>query len=249
VYALNPKNVVRFRESAVGGSAMGDKSDRIDRKVIATYLAAFHPQLRPLSAYGGTLRRSSGCASPARIASAWSKSPPAADEAQRTAGDFESVLPGVSRVFRPSGKRHRLGFPAVRLRRTTQNSAFGPPKAEALKPGKLKGWLKRNQYGSAEGGSRLEEMQAALTAPVLPVAEHLQSAKAARVRYLAASLLALNAEIAEREKQLTTLFESLPEAERYQSLPGAGPTLAPSLLACLGRDPESAEGGWDKLEP
>jgi hypothetical protein len=62
-------------------------------------------------------------------------------------------------------------------------------------------------------------MQAALSAPLLPVAEHLQNAKAARIRYLAASLLALNAEIAEREKQLTTLFESLPEVQCDQSLP------------------------------
>lgn len=85
---------------------------------------------------------------------------------------------------------------------------------------------------------RWESMQAALTEAVLPVAEHLQVAKEGLVRYLATALLTLKGEIAERERQITVLFDRTPEANWIRSLPGAGPNLAPALLACLGRDPE-----------
>ena len=39
VYPVNPKAVERFREAM---SANGDKSDRIDRRVLAMFLGVFH---------------------------------------------------------------------------------------------------------------------------------------------------------------------------------------------------------------
>lgn len=59
----------------------------------------------------------------------------------------------------------------------------------------------------------------------LPVSDHLQAAKAPLITYLARSLLALQAEIAEREQEITQQFDKLPEADWVRSLPGAGPTL------------------------
>jgi hypothetical protein len=103
-----------------------------------------------------------------------------------------------------------------------------------LTPKRLRSWLKRHGY---TGMSRIEEMEKQLTASVLPVAEHLQAAKAPLIRYLATSLLAVKAEIAEREQRITDQFNGMPEADWIRSLPGAGPNLAPALLACLGRDP------------
>ena len=69
----------------------------------------------------------------------------------------------------------------------------------------------------------------------------VSSAKAPRVRYLAHSLSILQAEIAARETQITQQFNALPECEAYHSLPRAGKSLAPALLACVGRDPERYE--------
>ncbi|MCK4291926.1 MAG: transposase, partial [Planctomycetes bacterium] len=45
VYPVNPKTVERFREAL---SAAGDKSDKIDRKVLAMFLATFHHDNKPL---------------------------------------------------------------------------------------------------------------------------------------------------------------------------------------------------------
>jgi transposase len=82
----------------------------------------------------------------------------------------------------------------------------------------------------------VQRMEAAL-----PVRDHLQAAKAPLITYLVRSLLALKAEIAEREQEITQHFGKLPEADWVRSLPGAGSTLAPALLACLGRDPQRFE--------
>ncbi|GAI43943.1 unnamed protein product, partial [marine sediment metagenome] len=81
-------------------------------------------------------------------------------------------------------------------------------------------------------------MVATLKQPVLPVAEHLQEAKKTLICYLARSIKMLNAEIAQRDKQINDHLDGLPESDWVRSLPGAGKVLAPSLLACLGRDPQ-----------
>jgi transposase len=43
-------------------------------------------------------------------------------------------------------------------------------------------------------------------------------------------------QLIEFEAQIEALFASLPDAELFQSLPGAGPHLAPRLLAAFGED-------------
>ena len=84
----------------------------------------------------------------------------------------------------------------------------------------------------------LDEMVDVLTQPALPVADHLQQAKAPLISYLAASIQTLNSEIAKRNQWITEHLDHLPEANWVRSLPGAGEVLAPALLACLGRDPQ-----------
>ena len=45
IYPVNPKTVERFREAL---SAAGNKSDKIDRKVLAMFLVTFHQDCLPL---------------------------------------------------------------------------------------------------------------------------------------------------------------------------------------------------------
>jgi len=106
---------------------------------------------------------------------------------------------------------------------------------QALTPRRLRTWLRRHGYGHA---GRLEAMEEALRRPALPVPEHVQKVKALLIGYLSRSLIALKAEIAQREKEITERLDELPEADWVCSLPGAGPTLAPCILACVGRDPD-----------
>lgn len=104
---------------------------------------------------------------------------------------------------------------------------------QGLTPGRLRGWLKRHAYTC---GGRIEAMTATLKKPALPVPQHLQQAKGTLIRYLATSLIALKAEITRRDGEIDDRFGQMPEADWIRTLPGTGPTLAPALLACLGRD-------------
>jgi len=106
---------------------------------------------------------------------------------------------------------------------------------QALSERQFRTWLKRHRYPCPQ---RLDDMVDRLKQPALSVAEHLQKSKKALIGYLAHSIKLLNAEITERDKQITEQINELPEANWIHSLPGAGDVLAPSLLACLGRDPQ-----------
>jgi transposase len=217
LYPVNPKSAERFREAL---SAAGNKSDRIDSKVLAMMLAALPGDRKPLRPDAPEIiALRIACEDRVRLVE------------ERTAKLNE--LLAVVKIYYPAflgffgdlesviAMEFLKEFPCQKAMRT-------------LTPKRLRSWLKRHGY---TGMSRIEEMEKQLTAPVLPVAEHLQAAKAPLIRYLATSLLAVKAEIAERERQITDQFDGMPEADWIRSLPGAGPNLAPALLACLGRDP------------
>ena len=218
VYPVNPKTAERFRQAL---SAAGNKSDTIDAKVLALFLASCHQQLRPLCPDAPevvSLRMA--CEDRVRLV----------EERTAKLNELQAVLKGYYPVFvdffgdidSQIAWAFLGDFP-------TQNQMQG------LTARRLQAWLKRHHYRYLD---RVDPMVQHLTQPVLPVADHLQTAKAALIRYLASSLTALQAEISEREKQITQHFDGLPEADWIRSLPGAGPTLGPALLACVGRDPQ-----------
>ncbi|HRX84112.1 MAG TPA: IS110 family transposase [Phycisphaerae bacterium] len=218
VYPVNPKTADAFREAL---SAAGNKSDRIDAQVLAMFLAACHTQLRPLQPDDPeiiTLRIA--CEDRLRLVH------------ERTAKLNE--LRAVLKVYYPAflacfdDLSREIGLKLL-LKCPTQNALRGHT------PRRLRNWLQRQGYPRAD---RVDKILAALKAPVLPVAEHLQAAKAPLVRYLAQALIALKAEIAERDEEIRQHFDRMPEADWLRSLPGSGPVLAPALLACIGRDPQ-----------
>jgi transposase len=202
-------------------AASGAKSDRIDAKVLALMLLALQAELRPLKPDAPEMvALRLACEDRVRLVE------------ERTAKLNE--LQGVLKVHYPAfldffGNLESDIALAFLEEFPTQDAM------RALKPGRLRSWLRRHHYTAMH---RLEAMQAMLTQPVLPVAPHRQQAKAPLIRYLAASLRALQKEIAERQRAITAQFEALPEASWAGSLPGAGPTLAPAILACIGRDVE-----------
>jgi transposase len=63
----------------------------------------------------------------------------------------------------------------------------------------------------------------------------IQPAKALTVALMALLKVILQ-QLTEFEQKIEQLFESLPDAELFQALPGAGPHLAPRLLAAFGED-------------
>jgi transposase len=218
LYPVNPKTAERFRQAL---SAAGSKSDKIDAKVLAMFLTSCHQQLRPLRPDASEIvALRIACEDRLRLV------------AERTAklNELHAVLkayyPMFPGFFGEIESRIALAFLSDF---STQNAM------RALTPRRLRGWLRRHSYPC---GERIEAMAQHLQEPTLPVADHLQNAKASRIRYLAASLTTLQAEIAEREKHISDLFGGMPEADWIRSLPAAGPILGPALLACVGRDPD-----------
>jgi transposase len=217
IYPVNPKAVERFREAM---SANGDKSDRIDRRVLAMFLAVFQERLRPLKPDDPEIiSLRIACQDRLRLV----------EERTAKLNELGAILkvhyPAFGPLFGDLSSRITLEF----LQQFPTQKQM-----QKLTERRLRSWLRRHQYSCPQ---RIDRMLAVLKQPALPVADHLQTVKARLIQYLASSLIALKAEIAEREEQITRHFEQLPEADWIASLPGAGPNLRPALLACLGRDP------------
>ncbi|MHC4867159.1 MAG: IS110 family RNA-guided transposase [Planctomycetota bacterium] len=218
VYPLNPKTVERFREAL---SANGVKTDKIDRKVLAMFLATFHQENKPLRPDDPEIiQLRIFCQDRLRLI----------EEHTAKVNELQAVLkcyyPAFLGLFGGLDSNITLDF----LQQFPTQKQM-----HKLSERRLRTWLSRHHYTFVR---RLDEMVAMLKQPVLPVAEHLQEAKKTLVCYLARSIKMLNAEIAQRDKQINDHLDGLPESDWVRSLPGAGKVLAPSLLACLGRDPQ-----------
>jgi transposase len=218
VYPVNPKTADAFRQAL---SAAGNKSDKIDRKVLAMFLATCHQELRPLRPDDpDIISLRIACEDRVRLV----------EEHTAKLNELKAVLkiyyPAFLGVFSNLDSQVALRF----LRAYPAQNQM-----RALSERRFQSWLKRQGYSRPD---RVAEMLTALHGPVLPVADHLQKAKLGLIQYLATALLALKTEIADRERHITERFEGLPEADWINSLPRIGPNLGPAILACVGRDPE-----------
>jgi len=81
-----------------------------------------------------------------------------------------------------------------------------------------------------------ERIQAIACAKALTQDAAVIAANNLTVRMLAKQLRTLNASIAEYEKHIKKLFDEHPDAFIFESLPGAGATIAPRLLGAFGTD-------------
>jgi transposase len=217
VYPINPRQAAHFRKAL---SASGDKSDTIDRKVLALYLAAFHQDLKPLKPDAPEIvRLRVACADRVKLV----------EERTCKLQELKAVLkefyPAILDLFGDFACDAGLAL----LREFPTQAAM-----QGMSDRRFRGFLKRQGYTQTQ---RIAEMLVHLRWPSLPVALHLQQAKAPRILYLIQSITALNREVAAREEDIQQQFDALPEASWVRSLPGAGPNLAPAILACVGRDP------------
>jgi len=221
LYSVNPAMVVNFRKTL---AIAGDKSDRIDRSLLARMLVVLHTQLKPLRPDAPEIvALRMACEDRVRLVE------------ERTAKLNE--LHAILKAFYPAFEG-LFGDLSSRIALEFLHEFPTQAQMRALTPRRLANWLRRHHYPNM---NRLEAMQALLTAPLLQVGEHLQKAKQVHIQYLASSLLGLCTEIDQRERHINDMFDGLAEAEMYRSLPGAGKILAPALLACFGRDPERFE--------
>jgi len=98
--------------------------------------------------------------------------------------------------------------------------------------------LRKFYYGHNSRSEELMSQRLALVknAVALTADPALLAAHSLAIQTLAAQLQALRPCIEQHEQQIGALFAAHPDAAIFESLPGAGPALAPRLLTSLGTD-------------
>ncbi|MCP4567709.1 MAG: IS110 family transposase [FCB group bacterium] len=218
LYPVNSNSVNEFRKAM---NSQGDKTDKIDRRVIAKFLSTFHKKLTPLNPDDNdivTLR--TFCQHRLRLIEEHTA------KINELLCTLKTHYPAVLELFGSLDSHITLEFLKDH---PTQIQMLD------LSEKKLKKWLQDHSYPSMR---RFEEMAEILKQPALQVAEHLQKANVPLICYLARSLQSLSREIKEWDDNIKISLDKMPESDWIRSLPGAGNVLAPALLACLGRDPK-----------
>lgn len=216
VYPVNPNMADHFRKTL---SANGEKTDEIDAWVLSLYLLMFLDQMRPLRPDDPeVVSLRIACEDRVRLV----------QERTDKINELGAILKGHYPAFWGLFGNLNSGIALDFLREFPTQGQM-----QALTEKKLRHWLKKAGYPCPD---RIPGMVDHLKTPALRVEDHLQKAKAPLIVYLAASIETLNREIKRLDDDIDQKMQELPEAEWAKSLPGAGPVLAPALLACVGRD-------------
>jgi transposase len=221
VYLIPPLSADRFRRSL---SPTGRKSDVFDALSNALYISALGHTMRPLAPDAPEIvALRAMCADRNRLV----------EDRTAKVNELRSELKRYYPAFVGFFGDPTSGIALAFLRDHPTQDAL-----RALTERRLRGWLKRHGYTQTR---RIDEMVALLDAPAFAVGAHLQRAKAAQFRYLATTIRSLHDEIEARATAIDAAYRALPESHWADSLPGAGRTLAPALVACFGRDPARFE--------
>jgi transposase len=221
VYLIPPLAAERFRRTL---SPTGKKSDGFDALSNALCISALGHAMRPLAPDAPEIvALRAMCADRNRLV----------EDRTAKVNDLRSQLKRYYPLFMGLFGDLTSGIALAFLQdHPTQDALRG------LTERRLRGWLKRHGYTQMR---RIDDMVALLDAPTFAVGAHLQQAKSAQFRYLATAIQTLHEEIEARETAIDAAYRALPESQWADSLPGAGRTLAPALVACFGRDPQRFE--------
>lgn len=219
VYAINPRQVARFRERH---GTSGAKSDAGDAHALADLVRTDRHQLR---AVAGDSAQAQAVKVVARAHQTliW--------ERQRHLLRLRSAL----REFFPAALEavDDLSAPdALELLATAPD----PGSAVRLSRAQITGALKRARRRNV--ADKATVIQAALRTEHLTQPPAVAAAYAATVRSHVAVISALNAEITTMAEQVTACFGRARDAEIYLSQPGLGPILAARVLGEFGDDPD-----------
>jgi transposase len=220
VYAVNPKQASRHRESL---ELSGAKSDQVDAYALADMARIRHRQLREIAADSAeaTAIRVVARAHQTLI---W--------ERTRHVLRLRSAL----REFFPAAlvAYHELGLTSSDVLELLEQ-APKPDSAAALSAEEITAALRRaRRHHVAEKAQAIQE---ALRTPHLEQPEMVASAYAATVGSQVALLQTLRTQVAGMEKQVATHFGRHPDAEIYRSQPGMGTITGARVLAEFGDAP------------
>ncbi|WP_142459870.1 IS110 family RNA-guided transposase [Geodermatophilus aquaeductus] len=220
VYAINPRQVARYRERH--GTA-GAKSDPGDAHVLAELVRLDRAHHRPVAG-DSALAEHVKVLTRTHQSLIWSR--------QRQTNALRSML----REFYPAALTAFGEDLASREALAILALAPSPETGRRLSQSKIAAALRR--AGRQRGiDASAERIQAALRTPQLQAHPGVVSAYAAAVRSLVAVIDALVTQVEVLRGEVEAGFGRHPDAEIYLSQPGLGPVLGARVLAEFGDDP------------
>jgi transposase len=218
VYAINPRQVARYRERH---GTSGAKSDKADSHTMAGMVRVDSRQLRPVAG-------DSAGAEAIKVAARthqtliWERT----RQVQRLRHQLREYSPAALAAFGELDAPDALELLA---------KAPDPARAAGLTRAQVAAALKRARRRDIAG--KTDAILAALRSEQLRQPEPVTAACAAAVKSLTVIIAALNGEIANMERQVAACFRGHPDAAIYLSQPGLGEILGARQLGEFGDDP------------
>lgn len=220
VYAINPRQVARFKERY---GTSGAKSDKGDAHALADMVRIDRAQLRPVAGDSD-----------------------AAQAVKVVARAHQSLIWERTRTFQRLRTTLREYFPAALaayadLELTSTDAlellvkAPTPVAGAKLARSQITAVLARHRRRNRD--ARAATIQTALRTEQLGLPEPVTAAYAAAATAHARMIIALNEQIGVMEEQVKAHFLLHPDAEIYLSMPGIGPITGARVLAEFGDDP------------
>ncbi len=223
VFAVNPRQVARYRERHC---ISGAKSDAGDAHALADMVRTDRHQLRPLAG-DSALVEGIGVIARAHHTLIWDR--------QRHVLRLRSTL----REFFPAALQAFDGLAAADALELL-GAAPDPQRAARLSRARIAAALRRARRRDV--AAKAERIQTVLRSQQLSQPPQLVAGYAAAVRATVAVIATLNAEIATLGRQVQDHFGQHPDAEIYASQPGLGAILGARVLGEFGDDPDRYAG-------
>src|SRR4051794_29395298 len=223
VFAINPRQVARYRERH---GTSGAKSDAGDAHTLADLVRTDAHQLRPVA---GDSPLVEGIKVIARTHQSliWDRHRQMLRLRASLREFFPTALEAFADLTAPDAPELLAAAP-------------DPQRAARLSRSKIAAALKR--AGRRDVDAKAETIQAALRSAQLAQPAELAGAYAATVRATTAVIATFNAEIAALGEQVQEHFGRHPDAEIYRSQPGLGDLLGARVLGEFGDDPDRYDG-------
>jgi transposase len=218
VYAINPRQVARYRERR---GTSGAKSDKADAHIMTDMVRADARQLRPVAGDSAGAQAIKVAARTHQTLT-WERT----RQVQRLRHQLREYFPAALDAFEDLDAPDALDLLA---------RAPDPARAARLTRAQVAAALKRARRRDIAG--KADAILAALRGEQLRQPEPVTAAYAAAVSSLTVIIAALNGEIANMERQVTACFRGHPDAAIYLSQPGLGEILGARQLGEFGDDP------------
>jgi len=225
LFLINPKQLARYREAV---SPSGSKNDPADARLLCEFLFKHCARLRPWKPDDEATRSIRLLAEDRR--KCVGERTKLTNHLQQTLKEcFPQALRLVGAVLYATAFLKLLAkYPTLKEMQRASPKTF-----QRLLP------RRRKQRGLADAGDAGDPRLAAIRQAVPLVTDKaVLLANRLTIKRLVVQIATLNKAIAQYDHELEQLMRQHPDAELFESLPGAGRALAPRLLAAMGADRE-----------